>query len=302
MTVLDMVQNILSGMSSDEVNSIGDTVESLQVAQILKNKYYDIITRVNLPEHNQFIQLNPSLTSSVPVLMYVPDGVAEISWLKYFNSNVNAAGAPSSAHDLNLDLTASIAVSNFAPGYQDVKVLPVRQFVDMVLGFNPTQSNVGTFTFSDIPDLDDKEFGNNYTFYFYNDRQPSYCTVLSNFHVIFDAYNNTQDSTLQASKTLAWARIIPAWEMTDSFIPDLDDEQFQLLFNESKSLAFYELLKQPHAKADQEIKRGWSSVQKNKSKSNKPSYFDSLPDFGRRGGGFTSPISLFKARGWDIYK
>ena len=302
-TLLDMTQNILDAMSSDEVNSIGDTIESRQVSRIIKNKYFDLITRLNLPEHNQFIQLNPSLSSNIPVVMYVPDNVAEVQWVKYFNTNVNADGATNSQHDLNLDLTASISTANTAPGYQFVKVLPIEEFVDMVINFNPSQSNVGTYTFSDVIDIDreDMSFQNNYTLYYYNDRQPSYCTVLSNYQVLFDAYDNTQDSTLQASKIMAFGRVIPSWQMTDSFIPDLDDEQFQLLLNEAKALAFFELEQKVHPKAEQEIKRGWSTVQKHKSKSNKPTYFGELPDFGRRGGGFTSPISLFKARGWDIH-
>ena len=52
-TVLQLTQNILSAMSSDEVNSISDTVESMQVATILQNKYYDIVSRDALPAHDQ---------------------------------------------------------------------------------------------------------------------------------------------------------------------------------------------------------------------------------------------------------
>lgn len=38
-TLLEMVQDILSEMDSDEVNSINDTVEAEQVATIIKNCY-----------------------------------------------------------------------------------------------------------------------------------------------------------------------------------------------------------------------------------------------------------------------
>ena len=53
-TLLEMTQDILSNMSSDEVNSISDTPESLQVATIIKQKYYDIVSRGDLPEHNLY--------------------------------------------------------------------------------------------------------------------------------------------------------------------------------------------------------------------------------------------------------
>ncbi len=39
-TLLDMVQEILSDMDSDEVESIDDTVEAEQVVSILKSTYY----------------------------------------------------------------------------------------------------------------------------------------------------------------------------------------------------------------------------------------------------------------------
>lgn len=87
--------------------------------------------------------------------------------------------------------------------------------------------------------------------------------------------------------------------MQDSFIPDLDDEQFTLLLNEAKALAYFELKQSAHPKAEQEIKRGWSSVQKNKSVVNSPGYFNELPNYGRRGSWANSRPSYFKSRGWD---
>jgi len=296
-TLLDMTQNILSRMSSDEVNSISDSPESLQVANIIKNKYFDIVSRVGIPEHDQLIQLDPSLDATSPVLMYVPTGIAEIKWLKYFDSNITD-GTSVGSHGINTDLQNNSGSGvNPPPGYLYVTILPVRQFIDMVNRFNPEESDVESFTFQDTSN----NYDTNYTFYYKNQQQPRFCTILSNFYVIFDAFDNTQDTTLQASKTMALGRVVPHFEMEDSFIPGLADEEFQLLVNEATALAFYELKQQPHALATQEVKRGWTAVQKKKAVIDRPTYFDALPDFGRHGGGYRSNISQFKARGWDAF-
>ena len=47
MTLLEMTQNILSAMDSDAVNSIGDTVESLQVADVIVETYYELFANVS---------------------------------------------------------------------------------------------------------------------------------------------------------------------------------------------------------------------------------------------------------------
>jgi len=373
MTLLDMTQNVLSALSSDEVNSIGDNVESQQVATIIKNKYYDIVNRTQLPEHSQLIQLESSLSAIAPVEMFVPNGVTEIKWIKYFNTNVfDNVNTTTATHGINVDikptvlwsttsvtsniistgsktftvtsstlpikvgqiatatsgsssmtgnvtsysgttlilniisiqgsgtfnswLINAISSSNQAiPGYQYVTILPISQFIERINTFNPTELNVGTFQFTNNVN----DFPGSYTFYYKTDRQPTYCCILSNFNVIFDAYDNTQDSTLQSNKTMCWGRIVPEWKMEDAFIPNLDDEQFTLLLNEAKALAYFELKQSIHPKAEQEIKRGWSNIQKNKSVTNRPTYFNELPDFGRRGGMVTSRASDFKMRGWD---
>lgn len=296
-TLLAMTQDILSGMSSDEVNSISDTAESLQVANIIKQKYFDIINRVPLPEHEQLVQLDPSLDSTSPVLMYVPDGIAGLKWLKYYNSNIlDGNNGVDQTHDTNVNIISNSGnVSNGPPGYQYVNIVSTQQFLDMVNGFNPGESNVNSFTLSDT----NNNFPGNFTFLYRDDRQPKFCTIISNYYVVFDSYDATQDTTLQGSKTMGWGRIIPSWSNTDSFIPNLAEEQFQLLFNEAKSLAFFELKQQPHQLAMQETKRGWSNVQKNKAVAMRPTFFDEIPNFGRFARGGWGVPSYFKSRGFD---
>lgn len=295
MTNLQYVQSILSSLGSDEVNSVSDTTESLQVLDILKTTYFNVISRTLPPEHKQLIQLDPSLDTAMPTLMYVPDGIKSVEWIKYYDSNTLPGTASSGfEHDLNVDISSSAGSSNTVPGYGYVTILPVQQYLDMTSAFNPDNSDVDTFTFtSNIND-----FPGSYTFYYKNNKTPQYCTILSNYYVIFDGYDATQDSTLQSSKTMAYGLVTPRWSDSDSFIPNVDEEQVPLLLNEAKSLAFFELKQTVHTKAEQEAKRQWSAVQRDKAKHQSPNYFDALPDFGRRG---MKPTRTFKDRGWDQY-
>jgi hypothetical protein len=359
-TLLDLTQSILASLNSDEVNSIGDTAESLQVAEILRTVYYNMVARNDLPIHDELFQLTSSADPTQPVIMYRPDHIEKITWIKYFNSNVADGSTQDDqfgafSHNLNTDIvaqplwttasttsntiglgsktfTATVIPSNIvkagqnvainsgtnfmygtvtsysgttlivnitnvtgsgtfgawiinggvginaAPGYQYVTILPVQQFVDYVNGFNPTDNDVQQFNFTPTATEADQSF----TFYYKTDITPQFCTILQNYYVIFDSYDQTQDSTLQTNKTMCLGQAIPSWQAVDTFIPALDDQQFPLLLNEAKSLAFYEIKQIPHPKADQEVKRQWSSVQKNKAVNTQPSYFDALPDFGRR--------------------
>lgn len=337
-TLLSMTQDILSALSSDEVSSISDTVESLQVANIIKNKYYDMVARSDPPKQDQLFQLTASGDSAKPTLMTMPSTVTRVNWIKYYNSSPN--NTPSDSEDIDWTTTSStsntIGTGSFtftvgsglsavagdavtitsgsnsmygtvtsyssttmvvsitstigsgtytswnlinqgqtgAQGYMDVQMMDIEPFLTYVNHYNPAEDNVGSYTFT--------QGGNSFTFYFYNDRQPSCCTVLSNYYVIFDAYDSLYDSTLQASKTLVFGQKTPAFTLSDAFVPELSDVEFPLLMNEAKSTAFFELKQQQHPQAEREIRRQWSTVSKNKNIAQKPTAFERLPNFGRR--------------------
>jgi len=296
MTLLEMTQDILSSMSSDEVNSISDTPESLQVAHIIKSKFYDIIDRVPMTNLERLVQLDAIADTSQPVVMTVPDNVVQITSLKYYDNNVlDGTSVSGFQHDLNTDIaTTSGGSSATPPGYLDVIILPNKEFINLVSKFNPQNTDVISYSYIDPTS------GRTYTLNYFNDRQPRYCSIFNNKTIIFDSYDNTVDDTLQTSKTMAFAQVQPTFLMQDTYIPELPSDQFQLLFNEAKALAFFELKQQPHQLAMQEAKRGWSAVQKNKAIANRPSYFNELPNFGRWGrGGWGAAMSYFKMRGFD---
>lgn len=249
LTNLEMTQSILSNLGSDEVNSISDTTESMQVAECIKQSYFNIITRNGATKNEGTFQLNPSLDDTKPVLMFKPEHILKMDWIKYYDDSTDS------------------------PQYNYVTILPVAQFLDMITTFNTDEVNVETLSFT----VD----GLTYNLAYFNDRKPHYCTVFSNYYILFDAFNKTVDTTLQASKTMCFGLKSPQWSMIDSFIPDLDEQQFSLLLNEAKSLAFFELKQIPHPKAEQEVKRQWNSFQRDRSLVNKPSAFDQLPNLGR---------------------
>ena len=276
MSLLDMTQNILSALSSDEVNSYSDTTESMQVAEIIRTAYFNVISRAGLPDQNKLFQLDSSTDASLPILMYRPDNVDKIEWIKYYDAGTLLEGSSSMIHDLNLDLEDNAENVTSAPSYKYVKILSIKNFIDMINKFNVNEDEVLAYSF--------QEGGNSFNLLYRNDITPQYCTFIQNYYILLDSYDSSLDTTLQSSKTMCFGQTIPVFTMADDFIPTMDDEQFPLLLSEAKSLAFLELKQTVHSKAEQETRRQWNFVQKNKSLTDKPSYFDQLPNFGRRGG------------------
>lgn len=287
-TVLQLTQSILSSLSSDEVNSIGDTPEAMQIANIIKTVYYNVIARGDLEEHNQLFQLTASGDLASPVLMYKPDGISKVNWIKYYNPD-DGAFTSIAEHDINTDIIDNDSSSaTAAKFYEYVTILPIVQFIDMVSHFNLEDTNVISLNFQ------------GFNFRYVNNKKPQYCTCLQDYYFIFDSYQATIDDTLESSKTMCFGQVQPVFLLEDHFIPNLDDKQFPLLLSEAKSLAYFELKQMPHQKAEQESKRQWSVVQKSKSITNKPGYFEQLPNYGRRAWGASwSPFIWKSSRQFD---
>lgn len=270
-TLLDLTQSILSSLDSDEVNSISDTTESLQVANIIKQAYWNIASRTHLPEHYSMFRLDASTDNNLPVLMKKPSNVDKLLWIKYFDESLPTFDSTGYIHDLNTDISSVPHVMNPDLNYKTVKIIPIEDFLSWVNNFNPYEDNVEDYVIQGI------------TLRYKNDKQPDYCAILSDDTILFDSFDSSIEDTVQHSKTQCYGQLIPEFKMEDSFIPLLDDYQFPLLLNEAKSLAFFEMKQMPHQKAEQEAKRQWSSIQRDKALADVPSSFDQLPDFGRKG-------------------
>lgn len=287
MTLLEMVQSILSSMDSDEVNSYADTVESQQVANIIKSTYNDIISFIEFPEQYKLFQLNPSGDPSKPVVMSIPNNYGNLEWVKYnkegtSTGNVGSSQAWTSPDGLTVYFGNSEATwsSGSATGgdyeqFKPITFLQREDFLKQVQSLNDNNPTVTKYTLS--------VEGVNIPLLCRNDKQPEYYTVFSGKTICFDSYDISVDATLQASKTMCYGKKNPVFILSDTYIPELDDKYFSILFNEAKSLCFSELKQLTNLKAEKASRRGW--IKSQKAKDNVPyenAATNHLPNYGRR--------------------
>jgi len=261
-TLLEMVQNIMSSMDSDEINSISDTTESQQVVQIIKTVYDDLITRGGMTSYKTLFNLTASGDNLKPVLMTKPLNIDTIDWIKYNRVKI---GDPD-------------------PVWTEIKFKPIDEFLWDVQALNPSETDVDVMTLTSVD-------GFTLTFNYKNSTGPEFYTSFDDTTLIFNAVDLTVDTTLQTSKTVGYGSKITAFVESDSFVPALQPGQFALLLNEAKSLAWAELKQTAHQKAEQTARRNWSHLAKTREnipvparsdKIMRPNATDYFPNFSRR--------------------
>lgn len=220
--LLDMVQEILSDIDSDEVESIDDTVEAEQIVSILKSTYYAMMNNRDWPHLRRSIQITSLGDTAKPTHMKIQDGVKELCFLKYNKQKLGAT----------------------KKDYGDITFLQPDHFLHKTNQEDSSSANVLTVTDTGGIELLVR-----------TNRAPSYATSFDDEYVVFDSYDSAVDSTMQESKIQAVAYVIPAWSSADDFIPDLPENAFPALVEEAKSKAALRLAQKPDEKAEQEAGR-----------------------------------------------
>ena len=226
-TLLDMVQEILSDIDSDEIESIDDTVESEQVVSILKSTYYAMMSNRDWPHLRRSIQISSLGDSAKPTHMKIQDGVKELCFLKYNKEKTGATKRD----------------------YGSVEYLQPDHFLHKTNQMDSSASDVTVVT-----------DGGGIEVLIKNDTAPTYYTSFDDEYVVFDSYDSAVDTTLQESKIQAMAYVMPAWDYSlfedpDHFIPDLPENAFTALVEEAKSKASLRLAQKADEKAEQEAGR-----------------------------------------------
>jgi len=245
-TLLEIVQDILSSMDGDEVNGISDTEESEQVARIVRQTYNDIMSRTNWPSSRRAVALTPRSDSNYPTHMTLNEDVKELISVFYNMADVGATRKE----------------------YREVKYLDPDDFLRKVNVRNNDNSGVDVV-------VDDSGI----ELLISNDKDPQYFTSFNDTDLVFDSYDSAVDSTLQGSKLQAQGFVIPAFSLTDSFVPDMPVDAFSYLEEEATSRAQFKLRQIQDIKSEQ-------SALKNSRRLSRKSWRTAggikYPDYGRK--------------------
>jgi hypothetical protein len=224
-TLKEIVDEILSAMESDAVNSINDTQESQQVAMLVQRTFYDIATELDLNEQDSVFELVASGDNNKPTLMTLPTNCVRLDAIRYDNK-------------LSTEQRSN---------YQNVHFVSTHEFIDRMNGFHDDASaNVGTFVLLNGSDT--------FNMHYLNDRMPSYYTVFGDNQLVFDAYDSDEDTTLEADKTMAFGRTYPSFTLGDDFVPPLSPTQFAYFRNKCKARAFVEMKQIQNTEAQNEAR------------------------------------------------
>lgn len=229
-TLLSIVQEILSVMDSDEVNSILDTIESTQVANVVKEVHDELVVEYDIPREKTLTQLTGLADVGTPTFMNMPASISSIDFIKYdTRSEV--------ADDPNLEL---------------ISFLDPSSFLRTVQGRNKSDSNIVTSSIGNVE------------LYLYSDRAPTYWTSFDDNLLVFDAYNSTLEVTMQTSNSVLFGDEDPDLVVLDGTLINLPPKLMPLLLNEAKATSFAYFKDQPNYKVETRARRARNSAQRNK--------------------------------------
>jgi hypothetical protein len=253
MTLLEMVQNILSAMEADDVNSISDTPEGSQVAEIIKEVYFQTVADWAIPElATAYFNLEGLGDTTKPNYLQLPDDVQELYWFQY---DVKDAPADPST-------------------YSRLAYVAPEEFFDRVMSRDSTDANTTTITTTGGVPL-----------FIETDKKPEFYTIIDDKTIITDSYDNAVDTTLQGSKTVAAGMRTPTFTLSDSFVPDLDANLFPFLLAEAKAVAFVNIEQVQNPKAEQASRTSkvrWQNQKERFKQRNQENPYTRGPNFGRQ--------------------
>jgi len=233
-TLLELVQSILNDMDSEQVNSIDDSVEALQIASVIEDTYYNLISNRHIPEHSRLINLTSLSDNTRPTHFKYPTGTKQLDLVEY---NVATDGTWE---------------------YKEIEFVEPLIFLTR----QPSSSDTNVVEVTDV--------NSTAKIFVYDNEMPSFYTSFDDEHIVMNSYDSSVEVILAASKTRAFGTMYPTFTVSDSFTPDIDDNLFPYLLAEAKSTCFSLFKAGADPKIEQAAKRLKSYTQNDMYRTKRP--------------------------------
>lgn len=204
MNLQEMTERVAEFVNADKVDSINDTDESFKIATIIKETFEEMVLSKEIQTALELFKLQSSSNEAAKTCLIIPEEALTLDIVKYTHKDGKI----------------------YSPEYMEP-----MEFIEWTLGYDITEDEVETVT--------DTETGAVYNIR--TDKDPSFYTIISGKYLIFDSYNSEFENTLQGRHCICYGHTLPAFEMKDEFVPDLQEQQFPILLSRAKTAADMEL-------------------------------------------------------------
>lgn len=189
-TLLSVVQDYLTYVDGFQVDSIFDSEESMQAAQIARHVFDTIVDKNrDLMAVSTVRSLNPSQDGDLPCVLRVPSEIRRIHNAEIWYNIHKGTGIL----------------------WHKVKFLDPVDFLNHVSGVSTDADNTELQYINGVP------------FVVQNNKAPDYCTTFDDQVLVFDSYDSSVDTTLQENKTKVIATESPVFIMEDNFVIPFPD-------------------------------------------------------------------------------
>lgn len=243
-TVLEYVQTTLSVMDSDEVDTISETVESVQVAEQLKETYYELLNRQEWDFLRRAVGLVAAGNPDEPTRFDSPAGLKRLTSFKY---NTSSDLSEYSGKEIKyLEPHLFLARNSLAGDNRQLITLEAERL----------------------------------QFYVATNKAPTYYTSFDDETIYCDAFDSAQGATLISARAISYGVVIPDFRVEDDFVPFLPQEMMPLLQASLNNASMIYFKQQPNAVDSVREGRQLAQARRQQNKFTKREYYNNR--YGRR--------------------
>lgn len=231
-------------MDSDEVDTISDTAEATQIAELLSDVYAELLNRQEWEFLKGAVTLTAAGDVDKPTKFTVPAGLRHLHKVWY-----------------NIDETGGL-------NRRELLFIEPEEFLNRASG----SAAAGKLLVTE---------GNQLQFYVRTDRMPSYYTTFDDHTIYLDAYDVAIETSLVSSKISAHGVATPAFAVEDNFVPTLPENMVPLLQATLNATAHLYFKQQASAPDEARVRRQLAQARaRNSIVASRNTYYSN--QFGRR--------------------